>query len=209
METLKICRTDQTKLLNGAGVDLEHFSYAEYPTDEGITHFLFIGRVMKEKGIDELFEAMQRLRSDGEDCVLDIVGEYEEDYSSVIERYQREGWLNYYGFQKDVRPFIIKAHCFVLPSWHEGMANTNLEAAATGRPIITSDIPGCRESVIDGVSGLLCESKNIDSLYQAMKRFQALIPEQREEMGIEGRKHMESVFDKRMVVKETLQGIGL
>jgi len=160
---------------------------------------------MKEKGIDELFEAMQRLRSDGEECVLDIVGEYEEDYSSVIERYQREGWLNYYGFQKDVRPFIIKAHCFVLPSWHEGMANTNLEAAAIGRPIITSDIPGCREAVIDGVSGFLCSSKNTDSLQKTMMKFLYMPFRERTAMGQAGRKHMEDVFDKKIVVEETIK----
>ncbi len=209
MESLKISGTDQSKLLNGAGVDLEHFSYEEYPKDGGTTYFLFIGRVMKEKGIDELFAVMQRLRSEGEDCVLNLVGEYEEDYSATMERYQKEGWLNYYGYQKDVRPFIKTAHCFVLPSWHEGMANTNLEAAATGRPVITSDIAGCREAVIDGRSGLLCESKNVDSLYQIMERFLDLSPEQRKQMGAEGRKHMERVFDKRKVVEETMIAMNL
>lgn len=71
----------------------------------------------------------------------------------------KRGWLKYHGYQSDIRPFVERAHCFVLPSWHEGMANTNLESAASGRPIITSDIPGCKEAVIESKSGYLCERK--------------------------------------------------
>ena len=82
--------------------------------------------------------------------------------------------MKYFGYQKDVIPFIRASHCFVLPSWHEGMANTNLECAASGRPLITSNIPGCKEAVIEGVSGLLCETKNTASLYLAMKKMVAM-----------------------------------
>jgi galacturonosyltransferase len=89
------------------------------------------------------------------------------------------------------------------------MANTNLECAAMGRPLITSDIPGCREAVIDGETGLLCQSQNADSLYDAMKRFLALPTDERAQMGQSGRKHMEIVFDKKTVVKKTLKGLGL
>ncbi|MCC8104209.1 MAG: glycosyltransferase family 4 protein [Clostridiales bacterium] len=199
-----ICTGEQSHVLHGAGVDLAYFQYAAYPADDGPVHFLFAGRVMKEKGMDEMFEAMRRLRASGEDCVLDVLGDYEEDYSSAIRQHERDGWLNYYGYQKDVRPFIRRAHCFVLPSWHEGMANVNLECAASGRPVITSDIPGCREAVVDGVSGLLCESKNADSLYAAMKRFLGLSRGEKEAMGKAGRRHAEAEFDKRKVVEETL-----
>ncbi len=201
---LKICQEAQCKVLNGAGVNLETYQLQPYPKCE-TTHFLFIGRIMKEKGVDELFSAMERLISDGENCVLDMVGGYEEDYERVISKYETFGWLKYHGYQKDVRPFINAAHCFVLPSWHEGMANTNLESAASGRALITSNIPGCKEAVIDGVSGLLCESQNADSLYLAMKKFLTLSFEERKKMGIAGRKHMEDVFDKRKVVKETIE----
>ncbi len=197
------------RLLNGAGVDLEQFKYLDYPENSSTVHFLFIGRVMKEKGIEELFSAMKQLRSEQKSCVLDILGYYEEDFSSVIEQYKSAGWLNYYGYQKDVRPFIEASHCFVLPSWHEGMANTNLECAASGRPLITSNIPGCREAVIEGESGFLCEAKNADSLYDAMSRFLSLTQEERAAMGRAGRQHMEQVFDKRMVVAETIKGLGL
>ena len=205
----KIVRREQCCLLSGAGVNTEHHSFAPYPDDETVTRFLFVGRVMREKGIDELFAAMRRLRENGFRCVLDVVGGYEENYADIIGTYTAEGWLNYYGYQKDVRPFIRQSHCFVLPSWHEGMANTNLEAAATGRPVITSNIHGCKEAVQENVSGLLCQVRDENSLYEAMVRVMAMTREEREAMGIAGRAHMEAVFDKKRVVEQTVRALGL
>ena len=199
----------KTKVLSGAGVNLEHYKYAEYPSDDSTVRFLFIGRIMKEKGVDELFKAVRMLRKEGVDCTLDVLGGYEENYESLIKKYEAEGWLRYHGYQKDVRPFIAECHCFVLPSWHEGMANTNLECASSGRPVITSNIPGCREAVIDGRSGFLCESRNTESLKDAMRRFSELPPEKKRTMGIAGRKHMEEVFDKKKVVAQTISALKL
>lgn len=202
-----IIRKNQAVLLNGAGVNLDQFSYKPYPKDDSDIRFLFMGRVMKEKGIEELFAAMQRLRADGESCSLDVLGSIEEKYEDQIKQYEEDGWLRFHGYQSDVRPFIENTHCFVLPSYHEGMANTNLESAATGRPVITSNISGCKEAVIDGVSGFLCEVKNADDLYEKMKQFIALSQEERVQMGQAGRKHMEKVFDKKKVVAETVSSL--
>ena len=199
----KITEEKQTYRLNGAGVDLDKFKVIDYPESNRI-NFLFIGRVMAEKGIDELFYAMKKLNSEGINCELNLLGRYEENYKSRIEKYEKEGWLHYLGYKSDVRPYIAKCHCFVLPSWHEGMANTNLECAASGRPIITSNIPGCKEAVIENVSGFLCEKQNIDSLYMAMNKFLSLSNEKQKEMGFAGRKHMEEIFDKKKVVQETI-----
>lgn len=212
MQTLldeKIVTADYCKCLNGAGVNLDHYRCAAYPNTDGPIRFLFIGRVMAEKGVDELFEAMSRLRREGFDCTLDVLGHFEEHYEPKIRQGEAACWLNYHGQQKDVRPFIETAHCFVLPSWHEGMANTNLECAAMGRPLITSRIHGCMEAVVENVSGLLCQPKNANSLYDAMKRFLALSPADREAMGMAGRRHMENRFDKKKVVAETLKGLDL
>lgn len=198
----KIVPSKKTCLLNGAGINLDHYYYQDYPMDTSEVRFLFIGRVMKEKGINELFKAMRMLRKNGMNCTLDVLGSYEENYESIIHKFESEGWLHYHGYQKDVRPFIRNCHCFVLPSWHEGMANTNLECASSGRPIITSNIPGCKEAVVEG-SGFLCEPKDANSLYEAMKKM--IMEENREKMGRIGRKHMEDVFDKRKVVAETLK----
>lgn len=199
----KIVQGNQTCLLNGAGVNLSHFQFQDYPDGE-ITKFLFVGRVMKEKGIEELFTAMNRLRSEGVPCSLDILGGYEEDYKDRIEACEKKGWLHYHGYQADVRPFIAQCHCFVLPSWHEGMANTNLECAASGRPVITSNIHGCMEAVEDGATGFLCEKQNADDLYRVMKQFTLLTFAQRQAMGLSGRKRMEALFDKRQVVEKTI-----
>ena len=212
MQTLleeKIVSPDRCKVLNGAGVNLEHYPYAEYPGDEAPVRFLFMGRVMAEKGVNELFEAMEKLRQEGYDCTLDVLGLMEETYDERLRTAQEQGLLTYHGHQKDVRPFVERAHCFVLPSWHEGMANTNLECAAMGRPLITSNIPGCREAVLEDVSGLLCEPQNADSLYKAMKRFLMLDSVARGAMGLAGRRHMEQTFDKKKVVAETMKGLGI
>lgn len=202
-----IVQREQCCLLNGAGVNLAHYSPAPYPADVEETRFLFIGRVMKEKGIEELLTAMEQLQADRVPCTLDVLGGCEEDYAPLLARYEETGWLHYHGYQKDVRPFIARAHCFVLPSWHEGMANTNLECAAMARPVITSRIHGCMEAVEEGVSGLLCERQNADSLYLAMRQFAELPSEKRRAMGAAGRRRMEARFDKEKVVAATLERI--
>lgn len=204
MLDMGIVKEEQTCVLNGAGVNLEEYTYCEYPSDEEI-RFLFIGRVMKEKGVDELFEAAKRIKSEYKNVYFDIVGPMEDDYKGKIDSLVQNGIIEYYGYQQDVKPFIAKCHCFVLPSWHEGMANTNLEAAAMGRPLITSRIHGCMEAVEDGVSGLLCEKENSENLYEVLKQFVQLSEEQKRAMGEAGRKRMERVFDKKTVVKRTLE----
>lgn len=202
----KIVIEAQTHRLNGAGVNLDKYQVTEYPKGEKIK-FLFMGRVMAEKGINELFEAMKKLVADGIICELDVLGGYEEDYKEKIHECENEGWLHYHGYQKDVRPYIEACHCFILPSWHEGMANTNLESAASGRPVITSNIPGCMEAVIDGKTGYLVERKNAEDLFRVMKKFAELSYEERRAKGLAGRKHMEEVFDKKKVVAETLKAL--
>ena len=204
----RIIKEEQSCLLNGAGVNIDHFSVRRYPDDIDEFRFLFIGRIMKEKGFLELIRAIKRMRNDGVNCSLSVLGGFEEEnLKDVVDECSSEGWLNYHGIQADVRPFIEDAHCFVLPSYHEGMANTNLECAACGRPVITSNIPGCKEAVLDGVSGYLCEPQNEESLYDAMVKMSRLSRDDREAMGIAGRHHVERVFDKRIVVKETIDAL--
>ncbi len=202
----KIVEENRTYLLNGAGVNLEKYSFRYYPSDEEI-RFLFIGRVMKEKGVDELFEAAIRLKREYDNVHFDIVGPLEDNYQDKIHELVNEGIIEYHGYQLDVRPYIERCHCFVLPSYHEGMANTLLEAGAMGRPLITSRIHGCMEAVVDGESGYLVEKANMEDLYQEMKQFINLNREEKEKSGLESRKHIEEVFDKRKVVAETISRI--
>ena len=201
----KMVKESQTCVLNGAGVNLERFECKPYPEEKEQIRFLFMGRVMKEKGVDELLYAMDKLNKDGVNCTLDMLGFYEDDYEPIINQYKEVGWLNYHGYQDDVKPFIENCHCFVLPSYHEGMANTNLECAAIGRPIITSNIPGCKEAVIDEKTGFLAEVQNAESLYEKMKDFCQLDWQTRADMGQKARQHMIDVFDKQKVVSKTIE----
>ena len=200
-----LIREEQACKLNGAGVNLDEYPYTEYPDENEPIRFLFIGRVMKEKGVDELFEAARRIKKEYPDVLFDIVGPMEDEYSSVIEKLEEDGIITYYGYQKDVRPFIARCHCFVLPSWHEGMANTNLESASSGRPLITSNIPGCMEAVDNNKSGFLCEPQNSKDLYELIKKFIELPYDVRKTMGIIGRKYIEKSFDKKKIVSRTVE----
>lgn len=201
-----IVKEQQCLLNNGAGVNLEEYPFTTYPNDEQI-RFLFVGRVMQEKGIDELFEAARRIKEEYDNVYFDIVGPYEDDYKDVTEQLVNDGVIEYHGFQEDVKPFIEKAHCFVLPSWHEGMANTNLECAAMARPIITSNIHGCLEAVEDGKTGFLAEPKNADDLYSKMKKFIDLPYDKKIEMGQTSHNHIAGKFDKKDVVSKTIERI--
>lgn len=204
----RIINRKQACLLNGAGVSLDRFPLAPYPENE-ITEFLFLGRIMREKGIDELLDAVGRLNEEGVPCRLTVLGQFEEDYRERFTREEQKGILRYCGFQEDVRPYIYASDCLILPSWHEGMANVNLEAAASGRPVITSNIPGCREAVLDGNSGFFCESRNSESLYLTMKRFIELPKDIRAQMGLRGREHMQAHFDRKCVIETTLDRLGI
>lgn len=199
----KILKEEQKVILNGAGINLEEYRYCLYPDNDKI-HFLYLGRIMREKGIDELFEAAERLQREGIEFVLDLVGFFEDEYKNQVEHLQKEGIVRFYGFQENPKPYYAQADCVVLPSYHEGMSNVLLEAAATGRAVITTDIPGCREAVDNGKSGMLCKVRNSNSLYKAMKRFTELPRVKREEIGKAGRAKMKQEFDKNKVVEETV-----
>ena len=194
-------------VLNGAGINLKDYPYQPYPQG-GPMCFLFVGRVMHEKGVDEFFAAAKRLKQEyGDSVEFHVVGSFEESYKSIMDELEQSGVVKYHGYQSDMRPFYAMAGCVVLPSYHEGMSNVLLEAAASGRPLITSRIHGCMEAVIEGESGFLCEPQNTDSLYEAMVRFCEMPQNKREAMGRAGRRHMEEVFDKGKVVAETLERI--
>ena len=196
-------------VLNGAGVNLEDYPYQSYP-QEGTVRFLFVGRVMREKGVDELFAAAKRMKREyGDGVEFHIVGSFEEGYKPLMDELEKAGVVKYHGYQSDMKRFYAMASCVVLPSYHEGMSNVLLEAAASGRPLITSDISGCRETVEDGNSGYLCPAKDANALYGAMQRVMELSVEQRSEMGCRGWERMEQQFSKTAVVTETIKHLEI
>ena len=199
--------TEQACVLNGAGVNLDYYKYLPYSENEGI-HFLFVGRIMKEKGVEELFEVVKKIKSMyGDKVVFDIVGFFEEAYKDIIEQLDQKGIIHFWGYQQDIRPFYQKTSCLVLPSYHEGMSNVLLEAAASGRALITSNIHGCMEAVEDGKNGYLCEVKNSQSLFSAINKFINLNIDERRNMGWNSRKRMELLFDKKKIVSKTIKKI--
>lgn len=203
----KILPREKITVLPGAGVNLERYPLTPYPENDQV-HFLYLGRFMKEKGIDELFAAMRRLHCElGDKVQLDLVGFFDDDYEDQVKALVEDGIAVFYGFQTNPAPFYAAADCVVLPSYHEGMSNVLLEAASMGRPVITSDIHGCMEAVDPGVSGLLCRVKDADDLYQKMLEVANMSRSQREQMGLAARRKVERVFEKNMVVKKTIDTI--
>lgn len=204
----RIVGAEKQVVLNGAGINLEYYKYEPYPHNEPV-HFLYLGRLMKEKGMDELFYAAEQLHKEGHPFILDLVGFFEDEYKEQVEKLQKEGIVVFHGFQAEPRPFYAAADCIVLPSYHEGMSNVLLEAAATGRPLITSSIPGCREAVDKGQTGFLVKVQDRESLLRVMRKFLTLEKDTREKMGIAGRRKMEQEFDKKKVVKDTITALKL
>lgn len=202
-----IVSKEKTKVLPGAGVDLCEYSYSA-PKDDGVCTFLFVGRIMREKGTDEFFTAAQKLKELLKDKVaFELVGFYEDEYRDKVEELAKSGVIKFHGFKTDVLPFYQNADCVVLPSYHEGMSNVLLEGAAVGRVLITSDIPGCREAVEDKVGGYLCKVKDADMLYSKMLEFANLDFCKQVEMGKNGRMLVSEKFDKKKVVKETVNAL--
>ena len=203
-----ILKREQQIVLKGAGINLEYYPYQPYPENEKV-HFLYLGRIMREKGMDELFSSVKKLHQEGEDFVLDLVGFFEDEYKAQVEELEAQGIAVFHGFKEDPRPYYEGADCVVLPSYHEGMSNVLLEAAAMGRPLITSDIPGCREAVDDGKNGYLVKVKSSDSLYEKMKKMIKLSREERVAMGVAGREKMVREFEKGKVVAETKKALKI
>lgn len=204
----KIIPASQQTVLPGAGINLERYPYVPYPNHDAV-HFLYLGRIMKEKGIDELFAAMRQLNQEyGNRVILDLVGFYDDDfYQRQVGELVSAGIAVFHGFQTDPLPYYAATDCVVLPSYHEGMSNVLLEAAATGRPVITSDIPGCREAVENGKTGLLCAVKDTKSLYEQMRRMVAIPIAERRTMGQAAHEKMVREFDKRTVVSTTTAAV--
>ena len=202
-----IVRLEQTVVMAGAGVNLSEFEATPYPEERDEVNFLFIGRIMKEKGVDEYFAAIRKLRQNHPNTTFDFIGWYEDDYEQQIHAMEKEGLIRFHGFQADVKPFIRNANCVVHPSWHEGMSNTLLESAAMCRPLITTDIHGCKEAVEEGVNGWLVPLRDEEALYQAMKQFAGLPYEKKAQIGIAGRDYMQKRFDKNDVVAATVKEI--
>lgn len=200
---------ERAKLLHGEGVDIDQFALTPLPRNERLT-FVLIGRLLWDKGVGEYVEAARMLRECYPHARFQLLGPVGVDNPSAITQADIDGWLDegvieYLGEAHDVRPNIVAADCVVLPSYREGVPRTLMEASAMGRPIVATDVPGCREVVDDGVTGLLCEVKNAQSLSAKLAQILTMNEDARREMGLRGREKVMAEFDEALVIERYRQ----
>ncbi|MBE5741935.1 MAG: glycosyltransferase family 4 protein [Clostridiales bacterium] len=187
----------QGELLPGSGVNVEKFKYMDYPKD-GVNNIIFIGRIIRDKGVYELAEAAKNLEERA-DLKFTVLGDVEYGSENPFIGLKN---VECVGYRKNVVDYLRDAHAIVLPSYHEGMANVLLEAASCGRVVIASNISGCQESFDEGKTGFGFEVRNADSLRAAINSFLSLSYEEKNTMGVAGRNKMEVEFDRNIVINK-------
>lgn len=208
----RLVTRERTRLVPGSGIDLDRFSPAPVTTG-GPFRFLLVARLLKDKGLVEYADAARVLLDEGLEVQCSVVGpEGGSNPSAVpksqVERWARNGTIDYLGAADDVRGAIAMADCVVLPSYREGLPRSLLEGAAMARPLIATDVPGCREVVDHGVNGLLCAPRSASDLAGAMRRMADLDPAARMAMGAAGRRMVEAKYDQRKVAAAYLAEVG-
>ena len=219
--------TDKHGLLPGSGVNLERFAPLPYPDEIDGIHFVFISRIMREKGIEQYLAAAKYFKSkfaelaeapdsrhserSEESCAVPrttfhICGFCEAAYQGKLDEYAKNGIVVYHGMVRNVREILAKTHCTIHPSFYpEGISNVLLESCACARPIITTDRSGCREVVDDGVNGFVVKQRDSEDLIRKIEKFLALTHEQKMLMGLAGRAKVEREFDRQVVVDAYLK----
>lgn len=192
------------KRIPGSGVNLEKFTVQPFPNSDTVD-FLFIARIMKQKGIDEYIEAARKVRETHPEAVFHVLGNCDDDYKAILEEENKKGTIVYHGRMSNIIDFEKISQCTIQPSYYpEGMSNVILEAAASGRPVITTDHPGCREGVDDGITGFIIPTKSASALVAAIEKMLSMTQHEKEEMGLRGREKMEKEFDRVIVTKAYL-----
>ncbi|MGU7773643.1 glycosyltransferase family 4 protein [Burkholderia sp. MR1-5-21] len=200
-----LAHPDRARLLHGEGVDLEQFAPVPLPAGDAPV-FILIGRLLWDKGVREYVDAARAVRARHPHARFQLLGPLGVDNPSAIGRadvdaWVREGVVEYLGEAHDVRPHIAAADCVVLPSYREGVPRTLMEASAMGRPIVATDVPGCRDVVADGETGLLCTVRDSASLAARITQMIELGPHGRAAMGARGRQKVVAEFDEQKVVE--------
>ncbi|MDP8913269.1 MAG: glycosyltransferase family 4 protein [Pseudomonadota bacterium] len=209
----RVVQRHQARLLPGSGIDLNRFRSSASPQQAGRGfRFLLVARLLWDKGIGEYVEAARRLRDEAPEVRCQLLGFADAENRTAIPRTQLQNWMeegvvDYLGHASDVRPFIAAADCIVLPSYREGLPRVLLEAAAMAKPLIATDVPGCRHLVQDGKNGFLCTVRDANSLAEAMLKMAALPADERQRMGAFARSNVEEEFDERIVIDRYLLAV--
>ena len=204
--SLHLVHPDKAHVIPGEGVDTDYY-ISKHPMPEKFT-FIYIGRMLRYKGVELYVQAAERLRGDYPDVCWQLLGPYDMNDPDGItpnemEQWVQKGWVEYLGVSKDVRPVIEQCSCSVLASYfREGVPRSLMEAASMERPIITTDSVGCRDVVENGVNGLLCQPNSVESLEETMRQMLEMTAEQRIEMGKRGRERMQQKFDLKKIIEE-------
>ena len=201
-----LVRPVQARLLPGSGIDLVHFAATDLPRPDQPPTFLMIGRLLRDKGVCEYVAAARQIRERRPDVRFQLLGASAAENRTAIDATTLDGWIaagtiDYLGTTPDIRPHIAAASCVVLPSYREGAPRTLIEAAAMARPLIATDVPGCRAVIDRDVSGLFCEARDAGSLADAMRHFLDMPHEAHAAMGLAGRAKMAREFDEAIVVR--------
>lgn len=192
-------------LLPGSGVNVDYYKTLDYPVRDTVD-FVFIARVMKEKGIDQYLEAAEVIHAKYPNTRFHICGACEQDYEERLQELQERGVIIYHGLVKDMREIHKISSCTVHPTYYpEGLSNVLLESSACGRPIITTNRAGCREVIDDGKNGFIVEQKNAESLIEKLEKFLSLSYEERKQMGLYGRRKVEKDFNRQIVIDKYLE----
>jgi glycosyltransferase involved in cell wall biosynthesis len=201
-----LVRRQQVRRAPGSGIDLDYFRPMETVAETRGPTFLMIARLLRDKGVLEYAEAARRVLKRRPDARFLMAGPVSPENRSalgedIIDIWRREGVIMHVGEARDIRPHIAAADCIVLPSYREGAPRTLIEASAMGKPVIATDVPGCRDVVVDGITGILCRPRDAESLAEAMLRMIAMTGEKHAAMGAAGRARMAEHHDQRLVVK--------
>jgi glycosyltransferase involved in cell wall biosynthesis len=207
----KMARPDHARLLPGSGIDLDRF--APSPQPAGPTTFLLIARLLGDKGVREFVEAARILRQELPGARFQLLGPRDDGNRTAISREELDRWVaegvvEYLGETDDVRPFIEQASAVVLPSYREGLPRSLLEAGAMARPLVATDVPGCREVVVEGKTGFLCRPRDSRSLAAAMRKFAQMPPDERQAMAAAARRRVEEKFSENVVIRAYLDALG-
>ncbi|MGU5758137.1 glycosyltransferase family 4 protein [Aeromonas caviae] len=200
---------DRAVLLHGEGVDMLHYHPVSTSCRDGKIRFLLIARMLWDKGVGEFVEAAKIIKKEYPQACFQLLGNCNADNpssidSSIIRDWEKDGVIEYLGMVDDVRPIIASADCVVLPSYREGIPRTMIESAAMGKPLIVSDAPGCRDVVIDNVTGFKCKVKDVPSLTKCCETIINMREDERISMGFAGRSFIKSHFDQELVIEQYL-----
>lgn len=204
-----LSKNTKTVLIPGSGVDLEQHQLLDYVEKDNIIRFLFVARIMKEKGIDSYLETAKVIKQKYPNTEFHICGYCDDEkYKKILTEYERKNIIMYHGEQKNMIPFFSMANCIIHPSYYpEGMSNVLLEAAAHARPIICTNRSGCREIIDNGINGFIVPIKNLEELIKAVEKFIQMSYEEKVNMGLAGRKKVEKEFDRNIVVDAYMKEI--